>query len=103
MEITRTLYVKDRSEWRRWLERGPLVLIAASVGILATIRRPFGLIALTAALATSACVAATWSVGGRFVTPIHPLLHVATGVGAWTIVAWPWRMLRSRGDRSSTP
>jgi hypothetical protein len=97
-ELTR---MKVATEWRRWLERGPLVLIATAVGVVATIVRPFGLIALTAVLATTVCVAATWSVGGRFVAPIHPLLHVATGVGAWTMVAWPWRRLRSRRDPSS--
>ena len=62
------------------------VLVVAAFGLIlwpvATDRRVFAVILLANTLA----VAVTWSVGGRFLVPVLPLIHAAAACGVWVML-----------------
>lgn len=85
------------SEWWPWLSRRWPILLLAALGAWALRRHPLVMCVAFAVVATTLGVAMTWAVAGRFVAPLHPLIHLFAGVGAWSVIAHAWR--RASGAR----
>ncbi len=74
-------FVKMRSMWM-WVLNGYGIMVAyAAIGFAWIFFRRENLVMGTFFLAQMLAVGATWSVGGRFLVPLHPFLWVYAGVG----------------------
>lgn len=82
---------KVLSEWRPWLTRRWPILLLAVIGAWALRKQPLVWCAVFATLVTTLGVAMTWAVAGRFIAPLHPLIHLLAGVGVWSIAVSAWQ------------
>lgn len=74
---------KVRSEWKIYRLRD---IILCLVGTLMFLDLAAGRILLGLAVINTLVIAATWSVDGRFIVPIIPLIGSASGLGIWAII-----------------
>ncbi|HEX6987064.1 MAG TPA: glycosyltransferase family 39 protein, partial [Planctomycetaceae bacterium] len=86
LKVPLLVAMRVRAEWRPWMFWDGLVLGLAALGLVlwpvAADRRVFvGLLA-----ANTLAVAATWSVAGRFLVPMLPILHAAAACGLWAAI-----------------
>ena len=73
------------TEWKPTWTLRALVVFAGLFGVLLMIDRPVGRTILVLQAINTLVIAATWSVGGRFLVPLFALWCVAAGIGLWAI------------------
>ena len=74
-----------------WIPSGPmqgslLVLAIAGFAVYFCMRRREALCILVLLGACTLAVAGTWTVGGRFIVPVLPLLAMLAGLGTWCVL-----------------
>ena len=75
--------------WKEWkpVFLDDKVLVATSLlGVLLLVGDPILPIILSFLAINTLIVMATWSTSGRFLVPTLPLIHVASGIGAWQVL-----------------
>ena len=81
-------WLKIRSEWRPIGLRQTLLLVFAALGLVFLLRRARREAAVFFCIlaACTLSIAITWSVGGRFIVPVLPVVIGLSSVGMWSFV-----------------
>ena len=78
--------MKVWTEWKPGLPWDSLILGLAALGLAVWPNRTERQLMCGLLAANTLAVAVTWSVGGRFLVPILPVLHAAAAAGLWAVL-----------------